>query len=141
MREWVDISCGRNWIILWIMVKVPSFARLSCRSWIALRRLAFWLAMVVANQNAKRRKVYHNLLIELHVSMGAPFSAVVSRLVLRAQDDETCPRPIFIILYSFLLLVMPVSFTKPETFIIGRDRKSTRLNSSHQHRSRMPSSA
>ena len=29
----------------------------------------------------------------------------------------------------------------PEIAVKGRDRKSTRLNSSHKHRSRMPSSA
>ena len=34
-----------------------------------------------------------------------------------------------------------ISFTLPKGYIMGLDRKSTRLNSSHTYQSRMPSSA
>ena len=34
-----------------------------------------------------------------------------------------------------------ISFLETEIHVSRRDRKSTRLNSSHKHRSRMPSSA
>ena len=44
---------------------------------------------------------------------------------------------------TFVVPILPLAAQTPPNlvFIMAEDRKSTRLNSSHKHRSRMPSSA
>ena len=61
------------------------------------------------------------------IDAGAPTSVVLQYYV--------------VFMPEILKLMTPVALLLGSLFVVGRDRKSTRLNSSHIQKSRMPSSA
>ena len=64
-------------------------------------------------------------------SASCPYSKMARTFLLNAQQKDA----------NVSLREFEVDQSLPNTLLLGRDRKSTRLNSSHSDRSRMPSSA